>query len=367
LYLTSLKLSNFRNIGELELRPNPTLNLIVGPNAAGKTSLLEAIFYGCTARSFRGVGDDVLLRQGADVFRIELAGRIGSDRTAIEIAWGSAHKRLIKIDGVKVTRVADLFDYFHAVSFIPEDTDLIFGSPSARRRMLDLYLSQADRSYLSELLEYNRIIAQRNALLKEFTIDEENTSPLEMLEVWDSQLAVVGVRIVAQRLAMIAATSERIAQYYRAVESGESRLQWSYQPSAGDATGDQGIFLEKLQQSRRRDLYFGSTSVGPHRDDLLIVLNDRPMRDYASQGEAKSATLAIKFAVFDYLTDRLREPPILLLDELSSDLDYTRLAALTRLLPELGQVFLTTTKPAELLQGASIQGEIKIASGKLIP
>jgi DNA replication and repair protein RecF len=339
--------------------------LIVGPNGAGKTSVLEAIFYACTARSFRGAADDILLRQESDVCRIEMAGMIGDNQTSVELAWGRVHKRQIKVDGVKLTRVADLFEYFHAVSFIPEDTDLIFGSPAVRRRMLDLYLSQADRSYLSELLEYGRIIAQRNALLKEFTIDEENASPLEMLDVWDSQLAGVGARIIAKRCAMVSSTAEQIARYYRAIEAGNSRLTWSYDSSGGENAADRAVFLEKLQQSRRRDFYFGSTSVGPHRDDLAILLNGKSTRDYASQGEAKSVTLAIKFAIFDYLSERLREPPMLLLDELSSDLDHTRLAALTRLLPKLGQVFLTTTKPAELLQGASIQGEIHIEGGGL--
>lgn len=366
MHLTAVKLTNFRNLSELEMFPNQNLNLIVGPNAAGKTSVLEAIFYGCTAKSFRGAADDVLLKQDADVCRIELTGMIGDSSTTIEIAWGRAHKRQIKIDGVKVTRVAELFDYFHAVSFIPEDTEIIYGSPAVRRRMLDLYLSQADRSYLSDLLEYNRIIAQRNALLKEFSIDEENSSPLEMLEVWDGQLATVGARITAKRLAMIAATTDKMAHYYRSVESGESILQWTYDSTTGESGANRETFLEKLTQSRRRDFYFGSTSVGPHRDDLQIALNGRPTRDYASQGEAKSATLALKFAIFDFLSDRLHEPPLLLLDELSSDLDYTRLAALTKLLPKLGQVFLTTTKPAELLQGASIQGEIKIAAGRLV-
>jgi len=120
-------------------------------------------------------------------------------------------------------------------------------------------------------------------------------------------------------------------------------LRWSYESSAVKF-GQPGRVFDKLQQSRKRDFYLGSTTVGPHRDDLQIVLNDRPTRDYASQGEAKSATLAIKFAIFDFLAERLRESPILLLDELSSDLDLTRLAALTQLLPALGQVFLTTTK-----------------------
>lgn len=366
MHLTAIKLVNFRNLIDLEIHPDPTLNLMVGPNAAGKTSVLEAVFYACTAKSFRGAADDILLRQGSDVCRIEVSGVIGDSETTIELAWGKAHKRQIKVDGVKLNRVVDLFDYFHAVSFIPEDTEIVFGSPAVRRRMLDLYLSQADRGYLSELLEYHRIIAQRNALLKEFSIDEEDSSPMEMLDVWDNQLAAVGAKVIAKRAAMVAGIADKIAHYYRAVESGNSLLRWSYDCSAGDQGGNREGFLEKLRQSRRRDFYFGSTSVGPHRDDLCLFLNDLPTRDYASQGEAKSVTLALKFAIFDYLTERLREAPLLLLDELSSDLDYTRLASLTKLLPTLGQVFLTTTKPAELLQGASIQGEIRIAAGRVL-
>jgi DNA replication and repair protein RecF len=366
LHFTSIKLSNFRNISQIELKPSPYLNLIVGDNGAGKTSILEAIFYACTARSFRGATDDILKRRDADVCRIEVAGIIDETDTTIEMAWDDAHKRQIKVDGVRLQRVADLFEYFHAVSFIPEDTDLIFGSPGVRRKLLDLYLSQAERGYLADLLEYNRIMAQRNALLKEFSIDEEPSTPLDSLEIWDSQLASVGSRIIAKRVAMIATAGEKLAHYYRSVESGESLLTWKYESTIVNGDDIKTSYLQKLAQSRRKDFYFGSTSVGPHRDDLRIVLNEKFTRDYASQGEAKSVTLAIKFTIFDFLSERLHGTPILLLDELSSDLDTNRLLALTKILPKLGQVFLSTTKPAELLQGASIESEFKIANGALV-
>lgn len=366
MYLTSIKLTNFRNLREVEITPDSGLNMIVGNNGAGKTSILEAIFYGCTAKSFRGAADDILIRKESDVCRLEISGVINDDKTTIEMAWGSSYKRQIKINGVKLTRVADLFDHFHAVSFIPEDTDLIFGPPGIRRRMLDLYLSQADRGYLSDLLEYNRALSQRNALLKEFSIDDESTSPQDMLEVWDGQLATVGSQIMVKRLMTIKETVDQLAEHYRAVEEGQSRLRWEYDCPAPWEGDPREAFLQKLFQSRKKDLYFGSTSVGPHRDDLRIILNDNLTRDYASQGEAKSATLAIKFTIFDYLTERLHDTPILLLDELTSDLDHTRLAALTRLLPKLGQVFMTTTKPAELRQAASIQAEIRIENGVVV-
>lgn len=367
MYLSRVKISNFRNIESLEFTPAQGVNLIGGANGSGKTSIIEAIFYACTARSFRTASDDVLMRKGSDICRIEAHGEIDGNKVEIEIAWGSGHKRQIKADGVKLTRVADLFDYFHAVSYIPEDTELILGAPSIRRRFLDLYLSQADKSYLTDLLEYHRILAQRNSLLKEFEIGEDSPSDYEMLDLWDSQLAGVGARINSKRLKVLSATSEKLNHYYRQIESGNSVLAWQYDSSLNGDAASPEAFAKKLASGRRRDLYIGSTSTGPHRDDVMLTLNSEELRGYASQGEAKSAALAVKFAIYDYLTERLDNTPILLLDEISSDLDPNRLASLMKTLPQLGQVFLTTAKPAELREAASIQAEITVASGKLTP
>jgi DNA replication and repair protein RecF len=366
MFLTRVKLVNFRNIVELEFSPQPSVNLIGGPNGSGKTSIIEGIFFACTARSFRSATDDVLMRKTADVCRLEVDGVVNDRETTVEIAWGRSHKRQIKVDGIKLPRVADLFDYFHAVSYIPEDTELIYGAPTVRRKLLDLYLSQADRSYLNDLLEYNRILAQRNSLLKEFEIGEDSPTDYEMLDVWDAQLAGVGARINGKRLAMIASTRERLARYYQTIENGSSVMSWKYESSINDSPDSAQAFLQKLAAARRRDLYLGSTSAGPHRDDVSIELNGEPMRGYASQGEAKSAALAIKFAIYDYLAERLHDAPLLLLDEIASDLDPNRLGALMKTLPHLGQVFLTTANPAELRETASIQAEIAVALGQLV-
>ena len=134
MHISRVKITNFRNIAELEFAPQPSVNLIGGPNGSGKTSIIEAIFFACTARSFRTATDDVLLRKTADICRIEVDGIVNNRETGVEIAWGRSNKRQIKVDGVKLTRVADLFDYFHAVSYIPEDTELIYGGPAVRRR-----------------------------------------------------------------------------------------------------------------------------------------------------------------------------------------------------------------------------------------
>jgi DNA replication and repair protein RecF len=366
MHLTRVRITDFRNIEELEFAPHQSINLIGGPNGSGKTSILEAIFYACTAKSFRGSSDEILLRNGAEIARIEVYGNVNGAETEVALAWGKGQKRQIKVDGVKLTRVADLFDYFHAVSYVSEDTELIYGPPSARRHLLDLYISQADRRYLSDLIQYNKVLAQRNALLKDFEIGEDEDSQLDMLEVWEMQLAEVGARINARRLKMITAARDKLLHFYRSIAGGDGALQWQLDSTIKEQPDSAEAFTARLREVRKRDLYFGSTSVGPHRDDVTVMLNGHPTRGYASQGEAKSAALAIKFAIYDYLSELLDETPILLLDELASDLDANRLAALMQTLPQLGQVFLTSARPEELRVTASIQGEIKIAAGKAI-
>ncbi len=365
MHLTRVKLVNFRNIELLEIVPRPGINLISGANGAGKTSLIEAIFFACTARSFRTAADDLLLRKGTDVVRLEVEGELKGGTAAIEIAWGKSHRRQIKIDGVKVARVAELFEYFHAVSYIPEDVELIYGGPAVRRRLLDLYLSQADRTYLKDLLEYNKILAQRNALLKAFEISDDEPADLEMLDLWDQQLANVGAAINAQRVAMLAVTKPKLAQYHSAIAGGTAELSWAYESSVpGDGVTAEAL-RQKLASGRKRDLYLGSTGHGPHRDDVAITLQNEETRGYASQGEAKSMALAIKFAVFDFLTEKLGDAPILLLDEITSDLDPKRLESLMAMLPQLGQVFLTTAKPDQLRSNARVDGEISLNEGAL--
>jgi len=366
MYLTRLQITNFRNIEQLSLSPARSTNLISGPNGAGKTSILEAIFCCCTSKSFRGASDDQLRRHGADICRLEMAGEIDDDEVLIELAWGDKEKKQLKINGVKQRKLSELFNYFHAVNFIPEDIEIVTGAPAVRRRMIDIYLSQCDRNYLSRLIEYHHVLAQRNALLKEFGIDEENNGSIATLEVWDNQLAAVGATIIRERLRMLEETAEIVAESYHMIEGGTTPLRWEYDSTVKAHDDIESAFCERLKKSRKKDFYLGATSVGPHRDDITITLNDLSTRGIASQGEAKSIALAVKLAVFSYLREKLGSPPILLFDELSSDLDRARYDAMLALLPDLGQVFLTSARPEELGKGVSIAAEITIEGGKLI-
>jgi len=364
MHLNKLTISNFRNIEALEYIPDKSLNLVIGLNGSGKTSLLEAIFFCCTAKSFRGASDEIMKKKGSSVCRLRMDGIIKSNDVEVEIAWSDENRKQIKIDGVKSQRLAELFDYFHAISVIPQDIDLIVGPPSIRRRMLDLYISQCDRQYLSDLMEYNRVLSQRNALLKELLLSGEPVDD-NLLGSWDERLAMAGTAIVSKRIALVNRYGSKITEHYRLIESGSSELSWSYLSSVPAEDDLFTAFTSKLVNSRRRDFTLGTTTVGPHRDDLRITLNGLNAREYLSRGEAKSAALAIKFALFEYLYDNQGEYPILLLDEISSDLDQQRVDSLLSILPGMGQVFLTAAKESELSRPNFKGTKVEIVAGRI--
>lgn len=361
-----LKISNFRNLESLELLPAAKVNLISGDNGAGKTSVLEAIFYCCTGRSFRATTDDPVMRRGATFSRVEVNGLIDEEQRTVAVAWGDGEKKHAKVDGVRLTRLADLLGHFQAVAFVPEDVELVYGPPGIRRRLLDIYISQIDQKYLRDLIEYQRVLAQRNALLKDFSIDEEENGSAALLDSWDQQLARSGARLVAARQQMVEECTDQLKHYFELLSQPGGELVWSYEPSTGESGTDPEQFHKRLHDARRRDINFGATSVGPHRDDLSFTLGGSPARNYASQGEAKAVALSAKFAIFDWLSAKLEERPLLLLDELGSQLDARRLGSLLELLPDLGQVFLTAARPGDLRKAASIAAEIKLAGGKLV-
>ena len=360
-----IKINNFRNLENLELVPAAGVNLISGNNGAGKTSVLEAIFYCCTGRSFRATNDEPVMRRGASFSRVEVNGLIGDELRTVAVAWGDGEKKHAKIDGVRLTKLAELLGHFQAVAFVPEDVELVYGPPAQRRRLLDIYISQIDQKYLRDLIEYQRILAQRNALLKDFNLDSEGNGSSALLDSWDQQLASAGARVVTARRKLVEECTLRLQHYFELLANPGGKLEWRYEASAGEEGDEPQQFLGKLRDSRRRDLNFGTTSMGPHRDDITYLLGGVPARNYASQGEAKAVALATKFAVFDYLSGILEERPLLLLDELGSQLDAKRLESLLALLPEFGQVFLTAARPGDLLKAASTAAEMKLADGKL--
>jgi DNA replication and repair protein RecF len=355
LKIVALQTIAFRNLTSVVIEAHPRFNVIAGDNAQGKTNLLEAIYLVGTLRSFRAARTEELVGFGASETqvraRVEKAGTV----RLLEVRVTPGHKTA-RIDG-KGTRAPDYFGGMNVVLFQPDDLRLPRGSPLGRRRFLDRAIFSERPAYLGEAQTYERVLRSRNALLR-------GPSPIrpELIEVYDEQLAKAAAPIVLSRRAMTAALAPRAAEAFSRLTRAGKPLRLEYRPAliergaAADQIGSAREIEEAMRQQlvadHRRDQARGATSAGPHTDDLELVLDDREAQKYASQGQLRALVLSLKIAEIEHLTERLGDAPILLLDDVSSELDATRNAQLFEYLDaHLGQVFITTTDPAHVRLG----------------
>lgn len=348
-----LSLADFRSHSSLEWRPSAGANLLVGPNGSGKTSLLEAIGYLSSLSSFRGAPDDALpaFEAPAAVIRGEVA--VGSSTSLVEVEVRRRGGRRAFIDRQRVARAADLLGHVRAVAFLPDDLDLVKRGPAGRRDLLDSIAVQLwPGSYLDQS-ELDRALRQRNAFLRQGGDDDLT------LDVWDERVAAAGGKVLARRLRAVRALADPLAETYRAVSGTDGPLAISYSSTwanGADASTPSGEVTyrlrEALRASRRTDRERRLTSVGPHRDDPSLVLSGHDLRYFGSQGEQRTAALSVRLAVHAAVSEVAGVAPLLLLDDVYSELDAARAAALTRHLP-VGQIFVTTTHPEEVpLEGS---------------
>jgi DNA replication and repair protein RecF len=327
--------------------------LIVGPNAAGKTTLLEAIVLLAWGRSHRTSTDGELVRWGSELARIEgLAGRETIEVALVRPpgsgseaggATTSARKR-IRVNGV-ARRAAGLVGLLRTVVFAPEEMLLVVGSPGLRRAALDQLATQRSAAYARDLAAYSRTLQQRNSLLR--AIREEQAGRDE-LRFWDGSFLDAGGAIVAERLRLLADLSGPLARAHAEIapdEAGAARLTVSYATNAPGLPGEspRDALARRLAETAEKEVWNGSTLVGPHRDDLVFGLDHRDMSGFASRGQQRTAILAFKLAELDLLTEQDGRPPLLLLDDVFSELDPERRAHLVRRIAELPQAFVTTT------------------------
>lgn len=329
--LTSLTCDGFRCIEHLEFAPAPGVNVIRGGNAQGKTTLLEALLFLVTARSHRSTMESELVRRGGDYFRIQGRFERHEHPLEMEVNWWRGAKRF-KVNGVSQERVSDILGKVNVVFFSPGDVDLVRGPGSGRRRFLDMEISQLSSRYLHALQRYRDVLRQRNEILRRPEPDEA------MLDVWDAQLAEHGEVIRSERNAFVDGLSGLAAEAYERVAGGE-RLSVRYAPDVGMDTP----LADALQKSRTADLKRGVTSRGPHRDEIELIVAEAPARAYASQGQQRTAALALKLAEVTLIRERAGEYPILMLDDVLSELDEDRSRRLLEAAPEDVQCFLTTT------------------------
>ena len=344
MHLTYLKAVNFRNFPQVDIEPCPGVNIFYGLNGSGKTNLLEAIFLLCLGRSQRGNGDAVLLKENEETYRIE--GKIQASEISheIAIAYLNRGRKQITIDGVK-SRLPELYERFSAVAIGPEDSEILSGAPSVRRLFMDLYISQYSPKYLKQLARYNRIVAQKNAALKDqVEFDSYNALMVES-----------GSEIMRARDQFVKVLQKTSGEYYERFSSG-SRLKIEYQPSALKAADFDEKMVEsefeiRLDEVREKEKIIKTALIGPHRDEIQFSINDLPARTHGSQGEWRSSAIALKLAVYNFIKEKRKFAPILLLDEIFAELDNQRSEQLINSFAAFEQLFLTTaTEPPEQLR-----------------
>lgn len=349
MFIKRIKLTEFRNIKSAELNFDPGKNLIYGPNGAGKTNILEALFYAGAGRSFRTHLDENMVNTDSSYFRIEAEGKIGEHDVLVELGVEPGKQKVIKVNSSPIRKLGQLFEYFRLVEFSPYDLEIVNGSPSVRRRYISITISQLDPGHISVLSEYHKTLAQRNALLKSFDGETDLTSSQEAsLSVWDDKLAVSAVAIYKSRKSYIEKIAELAADFYRSISGYEENLLIEYEPSPKLNEYDENQLVDKWASRREREILLRQTMYGPHRDDLKFSIGGLDAKTGASQGQIKSAVLSLKLAHFEYLKERLGHIPIVLMDEIYSDLDSNRLNFIMAQLPRLGQVFITTSKLSEV-------------------
>ncbi len=351
MFLNRLRIANLRNHGHTEIDcPEGTL-LLLGENGAGKTTVLEAISLLCMSRSFVTRQDRNLLGRDAAQYRVD--GWFTSStrsRRSVSLSYDAeSGRRQIEMDNAVLSAAADLIGVFPLVALSPQHRPITSGGPGERRSFIDFIISQLHHADLIDLIAYRRALRQRNALLMDHDVRPSDTR--DALEVWDASLAEVGVRILKRRRQFVEDFLPYLDAAMDAVVPQRENLALRYvssldvDPDAGDAAT---AYRAELARRFDTDLRRGTTSAGPHRDDLEILLNGLDLRAQASQGQHKTVLIALKLAEYHYLDAQLDETPILLLDDVFSELDDGRLASVLRLVDHLGQTFITSANQATL-------------------
>ena len=316
--IKSLKLKNFRNYDLLDLTFDDSANIFYGDNAQGKTNILEAVYLSGTTKSHRGSKDRDLIEFGKEESHIETIVEKNGIDYQIDMHLKKNSPKGIAINRMPIRKASELFGIVNLVFFSPEDLNIIKNGPAERRRFIDLELSQLDRVYLSNLANYNRVVNQRNHLLKEigFSGYEKHAGTLE---IWEMQLIQYGNKIIERRKAFIEEMNEIISSIHKKLTGGREEIQILYEPSNKELT-----FEQALRKYKDRDLKLKSTSVGPHRDDICFMAGDLDIRRFGSQGQQRTAALSLKLSEIELVRQSIHDTPVLLLDDVLSELDKHR-------------------------------------------
>ena len=314
--IKSIELENFRNYKNLNLEFDNGVNILYGDNAQGKTNILEAIYVSATTKSHKGSKDKEIINFESEEAHIKTyLDKEGLERR-VDMHLRKSKSKGIAIDTVRLKKAAELLGLLNVVFFSPEDLSIIKDAPAQRRRFVDMELCQLDQSYLYDLNQYNKIIAQRNKLLKDISFNPELK---DMLNIWDMQIISYGTKIIERRSLFVEQLNEIIKDIHKRLSGDKEDIVIEYSPYV-----DKDDFEKMLKSSREKDIKLKSTSVGPHKDDFIFIVNGIDVRTYGSQGQQRTAALSLKLSEIELVKKIANDKPVLLLDDVLSELDSNR-------------------------------------------
>lgn len=366
--IKTLSLEHYRNIEHLHLEASPEVNILIGENAQGKTNILESLFVLALTRSHRTHKDRELIGWDRDkaVIGAELSRKLGDVRLHLVI---SGQGKTARINGLEQKKLSQFVGTMNVVMFAPEDLEIVKGSPGIRRRFMDMEIGQVHPSYLYHLQQYQRIVAQKNNYFKKAAPGGTNDV---MLDVWNEQLAREGVKIIRSRQNFITKLQQWAEEIHRGITGGQEQLSVTYKPSVdcGDEEDETVLinqFMIKLSQVKEQEARRGMCLIGPHRDDLSFTVNGKDVFAFGSQGQQRTVSLSLKLAELELIRSEVGEYPILLLDDVLSELDRKRQSQLIETFRGKVQTFITTTSidsiEADSLKDAKL---FRVQAGRVI-
>jgi DNA replication and repair protein RecF len=350
MHFKTIRLQNFRNHADSTFELSSGTNILLGNNGQGKTNVLEAISYLCLTKSFYAGGDYLVVKFGSPMF--EIGGTVHSDsdqRYDIRVAFSEPEKeKIFTINKHRAEPLSSVIGKFPIVICSPEHAQITSEGPSERRKFIDFVISQSNNTYFQSLIEYRKVIKHRNKILLDGKISKQNVA--SFLEPWNEQLIERGSYLIIKRKQFVEEFQEFIRAAYKSVASDDEQPSMEYQPSNVQNVVSRHDEIRSqlhaaLLEKQKEEMRLGTSIVGPHRDELLMAINGLDLRKYASQGQHKTFLIALKFGEFFYLKDRCNETPVLLLDDIFSELDYERAERLLSFVSTLSQTFITSTNP----------------------
>ena len=359
MFIKKLMLINYRNYKELNIDFGKYVNVFMGDNAQGKTNILEAIYYCGFAKSHRTSRDKELINWNGEGSYLSLS--VGKDRLdkKIDINILKNGKKAIKVNSIKINKIGELFGNFNVVMFSPEDLKIIKDSPGVRRRFIDMELCQLNKKYYYNLVQYNKVLNERNIVLKNRNLSSE------MLDIYDLQLAAYGEYIVKHRIDYLKKLNLYGEEIHKDITLGKEKIEFKYVSSIKNFDNIQNDFYELLKKNRKKDMEKGMSTVGPHRDDFSVFINQVETKSYGSQGQQRTAVLTMKFSSLKIIKEITGEYPVLLLDDVLSELDFNRKKYILSTIGEI-QTVITCTGIADLHDYLDSNSKIfKVKDGKV--